>query len=580
MEELGKRKEYEILRAQLENERQSFLSHWRELGDYILPRRPRFTVSDVNKGERRNQKINDTTPTMAARTLRSGMMSGITSPARPWFRLTTPDPDLAELGAVKDWLYTVTQRMNSVFLKSNLYNVLPTIYGDLGVFGTAAMFVEEDVEDVIRAYPLAIGSYMISNNSRLRVDTLFREFQMTVRQLIEKFGRLKDGKVEDWSSFSSRVKELFDQKSLEVWIDVCHVLKPNPNYQPGKLESKYKRYSSCYYERGFSGGKAYTSATSDQVVLSESGFDYFPGLVPRWEITGEDAYATDCPGMTALGDIKQLQLGEKRSLQAIEKQVNPPMVAPTSMKNKASTILPGGITYVNERDNQKAFRPTHEVNLDVSALENKQQQVRNRISRAFYEDLFLMLSQLEERHDITATEVQERHEEKLLALGPVLEQLNQDLLNPLIDITFDIMLEKDLFPPAPEELHGVPLRVEYVSIMAQAQKLIGIAGIERLSSFVAQIATVDPQAMDKVDTDQLIDVYSEMTSTPPGIVRTDEAVALIREKRQKAQAMAQSAEMAKQGASAAKDLSQAETSGDNALTRIMQQSTAGQLVSA
>ena len=184
----SKRQKYERLRAQLENERATFETQWRDLNDYILPRRARFFVSDSNKGDRRNLKILDTTPTLAARTLRAGMMSGVTSPARPWFRLTVPDLDMSESGPVKSWLHDVTSRMNTVFIRSNLYNVLPIGYGDLGVFGTAAIFHEEDFKDVMRFYSFPIGSYMIANNSKGQVDVFIREFRMTVRQIITKFG--------------------------------------------------------------------------------------------------------------------------------------------------------------------------------------------------------------------------------------------------------------------------------------------------------------------------------------------------------------------------------------------------------
>jgi hypothetical protein len=249
----SKREQYEVLRGQLEQERSSFVSHWRDLNDYILPRRARFFTSDSNRGDRRNQKIIDSTATLAARTLRSGMMSGVTSPARPWFRLTTPDPKLAEFGPVKEWLHLVGQRMSSTFLRSNLYNVLPIVYGDIGVFATGAMSLEEDFDDVIRCYPFPIGSYMIANNDRLKVDVFFREFRMTVRQLVQRFGkRAASGRI-DWSNFSVTVKEAYERAQYETWIDVCHIIQPNLGYDKRKLESKFKRYTSCYYEKGHTG---------------------------------------------------------------------------------------------------------------------------------------------------------------------------------------------------------------------------------------------------------------------------------------------------------------------------------------
>lgn len=576
-----KREKFELLRSQLENERSSFLGTWRDCADYILPRRPRFFTSDSNKGDRRNQKIIDNTGTLAARTLRAGMMGGVTSPARPWFKLTTPDPEMSEFGNVKNWLELISKRMQTIFLRSNLYNVLPIIYGDIGVFGTGCMLVEEDFNEVIRFYPFPIGSYKLSNNERLRVDVFQRDFQMTVRQIVEKFGRRDPSGKIDWNKFSLQVKNLHEQGLLEEWVQVSHVIMPNSEYDPKKLISKYKKYTSCYYETGFRMGSSanYLSGEPDQdKFLSEMGYDFFPILAPRWEVTGEDVYGTTCPGIEALGDIKQLQLGERRGMQAIEKMINPPMVAPTSMKNSKTSILPSDVTYVDVREGQQGFRAAHEVNFRIDALEGKQEQVRQRISRTFFEDLFLMLAQ-SDRRDITATEIVERKEEKLLALGPVLEQLNQDVLDPLIDISFDIMNRQGLIPPAPDELQGMPLKVEYISVMAQAQKLIGISGIERFAGFVGNLvaSTQQPSVLDKVDLDQMIDEYGDAVSIPAKLVRSDDQVNEIRAQRAKAQQAQQQAEMAQQSANAAKQLSETKLEDDSALTRLMEQAQAGSI---
>jgi hypothetical protein len=569
---LGKRRNYEILRQQLENERATFLQHWRDLSDFILPRRARFTVTDANKGDRRNQKIIDSTATLAARTLRSGMMSGVTSPARPWFRLTTSDPKLSELASVKGWLDEVTRLMSTTFLKSNLYNVLPTVYGDLGVFGSSAMFIEEDVDEVFRCYPFPIGSYFIANDSRLRVRVFMREFQMTVRQLIEKFGYDPGSDEIKWERFSTFVKGLYDQGLMEAWVEVTHIVKPNDDYNPNMLESKFKPFISCYYERGAGGmnASAYMNTDNEERILSEKGYDYFPVLCPRWEVTGEDSYGTECPGMQALGDIKALQLMQKRKSQAVEKSVNPPMVAPVSLKNQRSSIIAGDITYVDTVNDRGGFRPAHEVRPDIQGLLLDIQDHQNRIRRALFEDLFLMLAQ-SDRRNITAREIDERHEEKLLALGPVLEQLNQDLLDPLIDIAFDFMNKQGLIPEPPRELQAQPLKVEYISIMAQAQKMVGISSIERFLSVAQNMLAARPETGDKIDFDQAIDVYGDIMSIPTGIIRPDEEVEEIREARAEAQAQQAQMEQAQMASQAAKNFAQAPLGNNrgNALDQIV-----------
>ena len=570
------KRNFETLRTSLETERSSFDSHWLDLSDYNLPRRAQFSVSDTNQGQKKNQKIINSTSSQAIRTLRSGMMGGITSPARPWFKLTTSDPALARIDAVKDWLHIVDKEMGAVFLRSNLYNALPIVYGDIGTFGTAAMLVEEDFDRVIRCYAFPIGSYSVANDGKGRVRVFFREFRMTVRQVVDKFGRGEDDKIER-ANLSTHVQSLYDAKTLDAWINVCHVITANTDYDPNALASNKKQFRSIYYEKGSDTNGASSAVTADDTkFLSDKGYDYFPVLVPRWEVTGEDVYGTNCPGMMSLGDVKALQTMEKRKAQAIEKKINPAMVASNKLKDSKVSILPGDVTFGDERAGS-VLRAAHEVAITINELLDAIDKHEHRISRAFFEDLFLMLAQ-SDRRQITATEIDERKQEKLLALGPVLEQLNQDLLDPLIDITFDMMVKQELIPPPPEELQGLALKVEYVSIMHQAQKATGLAGIDRLTSFVGEIASFDPNALDKLDVDQLINEYADITGVPPNIVRSDEEVAAIREGKAKAAAQQQQLDQISQGAVAAKDLSGADLEGNNALNALVQQSQAGATV--
>ena len=506
---------------------------------------------------------------MAANTLHAGMMSGVTSPARPWFRLASQDPDLNEFGKVKAWNSLVADRMSAVFLKSNLYQMLP--YRELGGFGTAPMSVEEDINSVIHCAAYPIGSYYVAKDERGMINVFYREWQMSIRNVVAKFGR-KDGDGNwDWSNFSKLIRDQYERGMYETYIIIAHVISPNEDYKEGSPFSQHKKFSSCYYERGFSGStgnRNYMNGPDDNKYLRESGFDYFPVLCPRWWVTGEDVYATDCPGMTALGDVKQLQHSEKKFGKALDRMVDPTMVMPTDMANQQKNMLPGGIIFADEREGSKGIRSAYDVNLRIDHLDAKMSKIEYRISRAFYEDLFLMLANTD-RRQITAREIDERHEEKLLALGPVLERLNQDLLNPLIDITFDSMLKQGLIPPPPEELQGQQLKVEYISIMNQAQKMIGVSVQERFLNTVIAIAPVQPQVWDKVDIDQYIDVYGENLSVSPGVIRSDEAVAEIRAQmaeQQRAQAMA---EAAPQMAGAAKTLSETDTEKDSALKQLM-----------
>lgn len=544
-----RRQRYDILRSQLDQDRSTFKSVWRDLSEFILPRRSRFFTSDVNNGERRNLSIIDSSATLSCRTFQSGMMTGLTSPARPWFRLQMKDRSIRELPEVKAYLLEVEEIMRGAFLRSNLYNILPIVYGDFGSFATGCMFMEPDVENIFNFQSFLIGSYMIGCDKKGRVRTFSRDFQMTVRQIVEKFGVMDNGEI-DWSNISSTVMNLWDNDQKEVMIDIVHVVEPNPNYKSNSIDSKFKKFSSVYYENG-RGDKN----SNEDKLLSEKGYDYFPVMAPRWEVAGEDSWGTNSPGIMALGDIKQLQHSEKNIAVAIDQKVKPSMVGPTSLKNVKTSMIPGHITYVDQKEGNTAIRRLFEIDFDIRELEVKQQQIRERISRCFFEDLFLMLAQ-SDRRQITAREIEERHEEKLLALGPALERVNQDLLDPLIENAFYELNNRGMLPPPPEVLQGEDFEVEYISIMAQAQKLSGLANIDRFVGFVGQMAAYNPGVLKKLNMDAVVDEYAEITGVPAKFVRTEEEVNAINQMEAEQAQAQQEIIQAQQAAQIGKDLGQ------------------------
>jgi hypothetical protein len=574
-----KRVAYDRIYSSLWSERQSgFDSHWRDLSDYILPRRARFWTGDRNKGDKRNQNIIDSTARFSARTLASGLHAGLTSPARPWMKLTTPNQDLAKRPGVKRWLAEVTDRMLTMFATTNLYNVLPTVYGDLGVFGTAAMSIVDDSRDLFRCYAYPIGSFALGMDQRGLVTTFVREYELTVRQIVQQFGLQPNGSI-DWTNISTHVRSLWERNNYEVGIRVVWLVKPNDDPNPRKLAAKYLPWTSCHFEAGGINGTAAsntpeqsTAGAVENKFLRESGFRVFPIMAPRWDVTGEDSYGTDCPGMTALGDIRQLQQMQKKKAQGIAKQVDPPLQGPTSLRTQKTSLLPGDITYVDVREGMHGLRPIHEVGIQLRDMTADIAQVQYRIQRSFYEDLFLMLARSDESRGAqppTAREIDERHEEKLLALGPVLERTNDELLDPIVDRVYEMMDVAGLIPPPPPELQGVKLKVEYISILSQAQKLVGVVGQDRFLQSVQALAQSFPEVRHKVDAFRAVNNYADMLGVDPSLVRSDaDAQADLQKDQQMAQA-AQSAKSSVDAARAAKLASDTSLTGDSALQRLI-----------
>jgi len=534
----------------LRSERATWWSHWQEITTYLLPRNGRYFEQDRNKGHRRHNSIYDNTGTRALRTLGAGMMAGATSPARPWFRLGTADPDLNKYPPVQAWLADTTERMQLVFTRSNTYRTLHGIYEELGAFGTAGSIVLPDAKNAIHHYALTTGEYAIATDYQGRVNTLYREFQKTVSEVVREFG---------YNKCSTSVKNLYDRGSLDQWITIIHAIEPRDDRERdfSKKDNLNMKYKSCYFEQGGEG----------EQVLRESGFKDFPAVVPRWGLAGGDIYGNS-PGMEALGDVKQLQHEQLRKAQSIDYQTKPPLQVPSYLKNRDVDSLPGGVTFVDGQ--QGKIETAFAVNLNLQHLLQDIQDVRSRINSSFYADLFLMLANATDTR-MTATEVAERHEEKLLMLGPVLERLHNELLDPLIDNTFNRMIEAGLVPPAPEELQGMDLNVEFVSMLAQAQRAIGTNSVDRYTNSLGMVAQFKPDVLDKFDSDKWANAYGEMLGIDPDLIVPDKQVALIRQQRAEAQQAAAQREAQQQGIDNAVKLNNSKQTQDPSMMDMINQ---------
>ncbi len=540
---------------QLKSERESFKGLWQDIADYVDPFRAQFDVNENNKGNKRASKIIDSTATQCSDVLSAGLMSGMTSPARPWFKLTTQDQDKAKFGKVKEWLDLVTQVMNSTHLRTNIYSTFPYVYRDVGNFGTSPFIVQETKDgSVFHTSPFEIGSYVLGEDHFGRVNTFGREFRMTVGQVVDMFGEYKDGKP-DWSNFSNFIKESYEKGNTEKWVTLTHVIHPNRQYSPHKLDAKFKKFKSIYFE---------TNESDDKKILRESGYDLFPILGLRWGAKTGDVYGTSSPAIIALGDIKQLQHGERMTAEALDKIVKPPMKASSSLKESGANLLPAGITWIDDTQANQVFESAYNINFPMNYVEQKQEQIRTRIENAYFKNLFLMLAN-DQRSGITATEINMRYEEKLVMLGPVLQQFNSDCLDPFIDLSFDYHLRQGLLPPPPEELQGEALKIEYVSTIAQAQKTLGIGNNDKFLNFIGTAAQMNPDVLTKVDFDGLVDDYGDKLSVAPTVIRTRERVEEIRQAQAQAQAQQAQMEQAQMQARAAKDAAAAQTSDGQSL---------------
>lgn len=539
---------------ELKRIRQSWESEWRDIAKFQAPQRGEFfrSPNQGNRGTQKTQAILDNECAFAIRTLKAGLMGGLTSPARPWFRLTVSDPKIAQLTPVRAWLDQVAEGMMMIFADSNIYQTLLLMYAELGTFGTSAAILEEDFDDVIRAYPLTIGEYWLAINHRGVVDTLYRRFMWSARQCVQRWGKEAVGRT---------IAEKANKSGRDGDVAICQAIEPNADYEPGKLGARGKKFRSVYWAEAGDPGH----------LIAERGYENWPGLTPRWETVSNDPWGTG-PGHQAQPDVRSLQVLAKRRHNAVDKHVNPPMAFPAELAGKPSGVVPGHINYFAGNLTEKVGRPLYQTNPSSFApLQALIMDTRNILNRTYYADLFLMITQMEGVQPRNQIEIIARKEEKLMMLGPVLDSLRSELLKPLVDWTYDLMVKHRLFGAhaPPEEADGYPLDVELISVLAQAQKAARVGSIERVAGFVGSLAGANPAVLDKLDMDESVDVYADAVGAPVGVVRGDDEVKKIRAERAKSQQAQQALETGLAITEGAKNLGGIEVgAGRNAMQAI------------
>lgn len=541
----------------LRSYRLTWWSHWAALAEMFLPRRYRYFVTPNNmaRGSPINGQIVDETGVLAARTLATGLLANLTSPTKPWFRLGLAGVEVPPAGPAAEWLAECTKRMLEVYAGSNLYSILGTCYHDLGVFGSAALLQYEDHEDVVRFYNPCLGEFFLGLDSRLTVDTLYREYTYTVSEAVKEFGL-------DNVSLSTRTAYASGGTNLDTEIVICHAIEPNDDLYNqatsfGLVIPERFRYREMFWESA-SG----MTQSGDPEVLRIAGYREKPFVGLRWDVTSNDAYGRS-PGMDALPAVRQLQIQQRRKAEAIDKMVRPPMVASIAMRNEPMDIMPGGVSFTADPA-ANGFKPAFTVDPRIAELTQDILEVQTRVGNVFFNDLFRPA--LDSTKVQTATFWDVVQQEKLVLLGPVVERTESEGLDEIIERTFAIMDRRGLFPPPPPEIAGQPIVIQYISILAEAQRAASTAAIERVFSFAGNLVAVLPGIMDNLDGDEGIRDYADQLTVPPNLIRDLAAVAAIRADRSAKENAAAALTTGATLASGAKTLSDTDVGGgQNAL---------------
>ena len=549
-----------------------WMMNWSDLAEFILPRRSIWltqsaggfpTPNNMSRGRPLNGQIVDPTATLATRVCAGGLMSGLASPSRPWFKIIPASKTQEVDDAARMYVDEVEDRMYTVLAESNFYNSFAQECEDLVVFGNGPSIIYEDEQDLIRLYNPCVGEYYMGTDATGRIDCLNRMFLMTVSQAVSFFGA--DHTAED-------IRRMWEAKGnqLEQERLIAHSIEPNfavadaAGNKCGVVPGNFT-WREVYWLWG----------KNESKPLSMRGFVDQPFTSGRWTVQSNDAYGRS-PGMDVLPDVMQLQVMTRRKAEAIEKQVRPPLVAEMSLKNQPSSGLPGHVTYVSEMGAGKGMRPIFEVQPDLQYMSADILAIEQRIKVGLFNDLFLMLEQAPNAK-MTAYEVAQKMQEKLQVLGPVIESLISESLKPKLKRIYGILNRKGMLPPLPDSLKGVPLTVQFVSILALAQKAAATGGLERIIGIVGNMFGVYPEVKYILDPDAYLREFNELLGNPQKILRgADQVQALKQADQQKAaqqQAMAgadHATQIAGQGAQVGQLLANTDVGGGtSALSAIL-----------
>lgn len=490
----------------LKNQRSTWEKHWQDLADFVVPRKADITKKR-SQGEKRVERSFDSTAMHSAELLSASLHGMLTNPSTPWFSLRYVNEELDGNDEANEWLQRAEKVLYRAFARSNFQEQIHELYHDLVVFGTGVMFVEEDDEFMLRFSTRHISECYLSENEHGRVDTVYREFQMPARSCINRFGKDK---------VSQKMLKKAQESPFE-FVTIHHAVFFRDDYDKTKFNAENKPIASIYFD------------ADEQIILSESGFDDFPYMCPRFLKSSFEIGYGRSVAMVSLPDIQMLSAMSQTTIKAAQKQVDPPLLVPDDGFMLPIRTVPGGLNFYRSGTRDRLEPLNIGANNPLGL--NMEEQRRKAIQSAFYVDQ-LILSQ---SPAMTATEVLQRTEEKMRILGPVLGRLQAELLQPLITRCFNILSKNRLFEEAPEFLAQNDIDIEYVSPLAKAQRSTDVQSLLRMVELTQPLAQIDPSVMDYIDMDGMAKHLIKVLAIPAVAIKSDEQVAQLRMQREEQQ---------------------------------------------
>ena len=530
----------------LKSERRSWDYQAELIERFVIPGKGRF-FQDGNDSEnsinwRHRELYDQTAPNMLV-LLASNLHSGLMNPSSVWFSPRLSDPTLGNQHDEQEWLDECGLRMHRSLNGSNLHVESNELFQDAVGFGTGVQIHEEaDENELLDQFgghvfstPMAREIYF-DEDWRGNIVRLFRRRQYTAIQLIDKFGR---------AALPQEILDMNDGDRFGEKIDVVFAVYPRRDDWRMVDVSRYLAPKARPWE-----GKYVIYETREQIGPTY-GYHEMPAYVLRWQRTAGSKFGHS-PGINTLSDVLSLNQLREMLHEATEKATDPPLQTVQRGVIGDLETFSGGLTVTRGKDSIGPLVDPRFYRVDVGFRDLD--DVRNSIREAFFVDQL----QLKDSPQMTATEVRARMELMQRFLGPVLNRIKSDYLDPLVDHTFWMMARKGALPPPPPSLEDKRYDIEYLGPLARAQRLGDVEAIERLYVTAASIAEIKPEVLDNIDHDEALRHSGHVLGVPAKIMKSDADLKRMRRARKQEQDQAKVVAAAPELAGAAKDAAQAQ----------------------
>lgn len=520
----------------LKSERSIFDSHWQEIAERIWPDRALFTKKTKSEGEKRTERMFDSTAAMALTRFAAAMESMLTPRTAKWHKLRVSDDDLNQSPAVQRYLDEVTNILFRVrySAKANFASQMHESYMSIGAFGTGGTLVEDMLGSGIRYKSVDLANLYFCENRHGIIDTVHREFQYTARQAMQHF---------DQSKLPQKIRDAAE-KDPDAKFDFLHCVKPNEERKSSDRSYRGMEFSSYYI------------CVESKSTIEEGGYRTMPYALGRYITTPGETYGRS-PAMLVLPDVKMLNEMKKTIIRAAHLSVSPPLLLQEDGALQAFDLRPNALNFggVDERGQQVVHPLRIDGRIDIGMdMIGTQQRI---INDAFLVTLFQILV---DQPQMTATEAMLRAQEKGALLAPTMGRQQSELIGPQIERELDILAHAGMLPDMPRELLelGGDVEIEYVSPLNRAQRAEDGVAILRTFEAIAPLAQVDPSVMMVFDLAKAARELAQINGVPSKIIRSDGEIEAMQEGQQQQSDVAQILDAAPIAAQTAKTLAQAQ----------------------